>query len=114
MSDEIEVTPGMIEAGRKKWRSYLGGLGSKVEDDVWADVFRAMYAARPKPPRIFRAAIEAENEAVELRGKERELEDALNEALLAIDTYYNGPDREWAQNWLLKAYATNKEKDANQ
>lgn len=37
------------------------------------------------------------------------IDEALEKAELAIDEYYNG-DREWAENWLLKANRANKAK----
>jgi hypothetical protein len=36
-----------------------------------------------------------------------EVTDALNQAQLVIDEYYNG-DRAWAEAWLLKAHEANK------
>jgi hypothetical protein len=38
-----------------------------------------------------------------------EVDDALNQAQLVIDEYYNG-DRAWAEAWLLKAHEANQEK----
>ncbi len=38
----------------------------------------------------------------------QEIDDALNQALLAIDEYYNG-DREWAENWLIRANEANQD-----
>jgi hypothetical protein len=39
----------------------------------------------------------------------QELEEALNQAQVAIDTYYREPDnRAWAEQWLLKAYEANQ------
>jgi|HubBroStandDraft_6_1064221.scaffolds.fasta_scaffold00050_102 hypothetical protein len=39
----------------------------------------------------------------------QDIDDALNQALLVIDEYYNG-DRAWAEAWLLKAHEANQEK----
>ena len=45
---DIEVTPEMIEAGRKQLPGFVW------EDDIWApdlavtDIYKAMFAARPK------------------------------------------------------------------
>jgi hypothetical protein len=37
----------------------------------------------------------------------QDIDDALNQAHLVIDEYYNG-DRAWAEAWLLKAHAANQ------
>ncbi len=39
------------------------------------------------------------------------VDDALNQAHLAIDEYYNG-DRVWAEQWLLRAYEANQKDEA--
>jgi len=55
-------------------------------------------------------AIDAENEAVERRARESDIQDARDAAMLAIDTSYNGDETEkaWTEEWLLKAWRANK------
>ena len=53
-------------------------------------------------------AIEAEKEVVDTKFREDTIMDALDAARLAIDEFYNG-DRAWAEAWLLKAAAANKD-----
>lgn len=55
-------------------------------------------------------AIDAENECVERRAREDDIQNARNAAMLAIDTSYNGSEteKEWAEEWLLKAWRANR------
>lgn len=48
MSQEPEITPAMIEAGMIELVDFEWGWGD--EEDAAVRVFRAMWAAMPKPP----------------------------------------------------------------
>lgn len=53
-SDEIEVTPGMIEAGLKAWQASAGAeypRRSFINDLVVEDIYRAMRKAAVASPR---------------------------------------------------------------
>lgn len=51
-------------------------------------------------------ARKAEEADIQRRAAERDLEDALEAAQLAISEYHNG-DREWAARWLLQSHKAN-------
>lgn len=58
--------------------------------------------------RLIRQAIKAEQESIDQRKHDAEVNEALDAAELALDEYYNG-DREFAEKWLLKAVEANRQ-----
>lgn len=51
-TNEIEVTPAMIEAGREalssRWHDFTAVTGFRLWDEVLTEVFQAMMEARPQ------------------------------------------------------------------
>ena len=56
---------------------------------------------------VMRAAAKAEQECIDARWHDAEVQEALSIAEVAIEEFYNG-NREWAESWLLKAFAANQ------
>lgn len=50
--DEMEITREMLDAGREpissRWIDFTGPAGTRLWDEVLSEVFRAMWAARPR------------------------------------------------------------------
>ncbi|MGO9682202.1 MAG: hypothetical protein ACLPTZ_06340 [Beijerinckiaceae bacterium] len=58
--------------------------------------------------KLIRELAKNEQEAIDARRYDDEVREALDAAELAIDEFYNG-DKKWAETWLLKAFAVNKD-----
>ncbi len=58
--------------------------------------------------KLIRELAKNEQEAIDARRHDDEVREALDAAELAIDEFYNG-DKKWAETWLLKAFAVNKD-----
>ena len=58
--------------------------------------------------KLIRELAKNEQEAIDARRHDGEVQEAIDAATVAIEEYYNG-DREWAETWLLKAFAVNKD-----
>ena len=57
--------------------------------------------------KLIRELAKNEQEAIDARRHDDEVQEAIDAATVAIEEYYNG-DREWAEQWLLKAMKANE------
>jgi hypothetical protein len=89
------------------WGQSCNELQKRMEpDEILERAAAALWRAENPGMSVFACDV-----SMKVKYRERVKDDALNQAHLVIDEYYNG-DRAWAERWLLRAYEANQKDEA--